>query len=473
VDEVLDAHRRRSCRIGGELARRVRLLHHAAVIVMKFGGSSVGDGATIALVADLVAARLPQRPALVVSAHAGVTDALLDLAARAVAGDADVGAIERRHRTVLAELSLPADLLDPLLAELRDHARGIRLVGAANGKVMDHLASYGERLCARTVAACLRRRGVPAWAVDAWDLGLRTDSAFGRARPLPDDGSIGRALAALDGVPVVTGFIAKDLEGNVTTLGRNGSDFSAALVGAAANAAEIQIWKDVDGVRTADPRVVPGALPIREMSFDEASELSAFGSKVLHPATMAPAMARGIAVRVLNTRAPDAPGTRIVAGAVRDGRPVRAIAHRLGLSTCAVAAQRILPQHAFLARLFELLAAHGVDAGPFAVSPGAATFALDAAAADGLLPDLKQFGDVRVERDQALVGVVGEGGAMGRGAAAIVLSTLAEAGVPVRCTSQGARGSTLAVVVADTDCRRAVVRLHERFFPGAAAPKGA
>lgn len=435
---------------------------------MKFGGSSVSDGRTIRQVAALIGERTAQRPVVVVSAHAGVTDALLALGQQAVRGEASTAVIAQRHRAVLAELDLPQDLLDPLLAELADYVRGVALVGAANPKVMDHLASYGERLCARTVAAFLRKSGTAAVAVDAWDLGLVTDSAFGRARPLPDDGRIGANLAAVDGVAVVTGFIAKDQDGHVTTLGRNGSDYSAALIGAAGKAAEIQIWKDVDGVRTADPRLVPMALPIREMSFDEASELSAFGSKVLHPATMAPAMGRGIPVRVLNTQAPKAPGTLIVAGSVRDGRPVRAIAHRLGLWLCTVTAQRVMPQHAFLARLFELFATRGIDVSPVAVSPGAVTFAIDATLGESVLADLRQLGDTRVERDQALVGVVGEVGAMGTGAAAMVLSTLAESGVSVRGTSQGARGSTLAVVIADTDCRRAVVRLHERFFPTSA-----
>ncbi|MSR38581.1 MAG: aspartate kinase [Planctomycetes bacterium] len=432
---------------------------------MKFGGSSVSDGRTIRQVAAIVQERAQQRPALVVSAHAGITDALLAMAEKAAAGDADTNAIAARHRDVLAELCLPHDLLDPLLDELADCVRGVQLVGAVNPKVMDHLASYGERLCARTVAAFLSAEGLPANAVDAWDLGLLTDSAFGRARPLPDEGRIGRAIALLAGVPVITGFIAKDREGHVTTLGRNGSDYSAALIGAGVKAAEIQIWKDVDGVRTADPRLVPAALPIREMSFDEASELSAFGSKVLHPATMAPAMSHGIPVRVLNTEEPMARGTLIVAGSVRDGRPVRGIAHRLSLLLCTITAQRIQPQHVFLARLFELLSARGVDVSPIALSPATATIAIDSVLAESLLPELRTLGDVRCERDQALVGVVGEVGAMGGGAAAMVLSTLAESGVPVRCTSQGARGSTLAVVINDTDCRRAVTKLHERFFP--------
>jgi aspartate kinase len=411
-----------------------------------------------------VRGELAEKPVVVVSAHAGVTDMLLALARNAAAGDAATEAIAGLHRRILADLGLPQDLLDPLLLELADLARGIRLVGAASPKALDHLASFGERCCARTTAAALRAAGVPAVAVDAFDLGLCTDSQFGRARPLPDNGRMAKAIAAVAGVPVVTGFIAKDEGGNITTLGRNGSDYTAALVGAALGADEIQVWKDVDGVRTADPRLVPTALPIRSMSFDEASELASFGSKVLHPATMLPAMARGIAVCVRNTVDPAAAGTRIVAGVVSEGAAVRAIAHKEPVAMLTLESQRMQPQHDFLARVFEALAARAVDAGPIVVSEAAVTFAVEAAPAEALLVALEPLGSVRIARNMAVLGVIGDGRAMAHGAAAQVLDTLAAVGVAVHCASQGAHAGTLALIVADSDCRRAVVALHARFF---------
>lgn len=436
------------------------------VIVMKFGGSSLGDARSIQQVVGIVRDELQRQPVVVVSAHAGVTDQLLALATAAATGDVDLGAIAGRHRAILEGLGLPTGLLDPLLAELADLARGIRMVGAASAKVQDHVASFGERCCARTVAAALRQAGVAAQAVDAFDLGLLTDSQFGRARPLPDNGRMARAMAGIQGVPVVTGFIAKDQLGNITTLGRNGSDYTAALVGAALGAGEIQVWKDVDGVRTADPRLVPKALPIRDMSFDEACELASFGSKVLHPATMLPAMARGIPVCVRNTADPAAPGTRIVAGVQPEGRGVRAIAHKEPMSLLSLESQRMQPQHDFLARVFEVLAGCAVDVGPIVVSEAAVTFAAAAAEADALLVALEPLGAVRITRGMAVLGVVGEGRAMAHGAAAAVFDTLARAGVAVACSSQGAHAGTLALVVADADCRRAVQALHARFFAG-------
>lgn len=439
-------------------------LHDPRVIVMKFGGTSVGDARSIRQVVQIVRQHLDRRPVVVVSAHAGVTDALLELAAKAPSGEADTGAIERRHRTILGELGLPTTLLDPLLQELHDLARGLRLVGAVSPKAQDLLVSFGERCSARTVAAALTEDGVVATAVDAFTAGLRTDSQFGRARPLPDDGRIARHLAAVHGVPVVTGFLGGDERGNVTTLGRNGSDWSAALFGAALGAEEIQIWKDVDGVRTADPRLVPDALPIRSMSFAEVCELASFGSKVLHPAAMVPAMQKGIPLRVRSTLEPSAPGTVIEAGPTV--RPtVRAIAHRAAVSLVAVTSQRLLPQHAFLARVFQELDELQCDVGPVAVAEGAVTFAVDAPLADAVTRRLAASGDVRVEPGQAMVGVIGDPAAFERGGAAEVLATLATAGVVVRCAGQGALDSTVAFVVARADLHRTVRLLHQRFFP--------
>ncbi|MFO1076632.1 MAG: aspartate kinase [Planctomycetota bacterium] len=436
---------------------------------MKFGGTSLGDAPSLLQVVEIVHRQLARHPVVVVSAHAGVTDGLLALASAAATGAPDPAAIEARHRDILHRLGLPGDLLDPLLDDLRDLVRGLRLVGNVSPRAVDLLLSFGERLSARTVAGALRVAGIPATAVDAFRAGLRTDSAFGRARPLPDDGRIARAIAAVEGVPVITGFVAADEHGNITTLGRNGSDYSAALFGAALGAEEIQIWKDVDGVRTADPRLVPGARSIRSMTFEEACELSSFGSKVLHPASMLPAMQGGIPVLVRNTREPSQPGTRIEVGAPGTGTPVVAIAHRRGAAALTVGSRRLMPQHAFLARLFATLDGVGCAIGPVAVSEAAVVVVVDAAGSEAALPQLAELGDVRIERDLGVVGVVGDAEALANGAAGAVLDVLAAAGIPVRCASLGARGSTVSLVLADEAVPRAVVALHARFFAGAAS----
>ncbi|MEO6595288.1 MAG: aspartate kinase [Planctomycetota bacterium] len=439
-------------------------LHDRGVIVMKFGGTSVGDAASIRQVVQVVRQHLDRRPVVVVSALAGVTDALLAVARSAPFGNADTSAVATRHRAILRDLDLPEDLLDPLLRELADLARGLRLVGSVTPQAQDLLASFGERCSARIVAACMRQAGVPATAVDAFTAGLCTDSSFGRARPLPDDGRIAAHIATVEGVPIVTGFIAADSQGHITTLGRNGSDYSAALFGCALAVQEIQIWKSVDGVRTADPRLVPGALPIRYMSFEEACELASFGSQVLHPAAMVPAMQRGISLRVRSTLDPSAPGTTIEANATSARPSVRAISHRSTVALASVTSERFLPQHVFLARVFAELAELQCDVGPVAVSEGCVTFAVDAMAVSAAQSRLEALGCVRVVEDQAVVGVVGSPGAIETSGAADVLHTLAEAGIAVRCASQGAHGSTIAFVVAGRDLARTVALLHDRFF---------
>lgn len=436
----------------------------AAVIVMKFGGTSVGDARSIRQVVQIVRQHLGRAPVVVVSAHAGVTDELLAIAAAASDGPARAAAVADHHRTILRDLGLPADLLDPLLAELVDLARGLRLVGAASPKAIDLLASYGERCSARTVAAAMRAGGVAATAVDAFAAGLRTDGNHGRARPLPDDGRIAKHLAAIEGVPIVTGFVAADELGNVTTLGRNGSDYSAALFGAAVGAEQIQIWKDVDGIRTADPKLVPGARPIRRLGYAAACDLAAFGSKVLHPAAMLPAMQKGIHLAVRNTQEPAAEGTLVVPDA-DDGAPgVRAIAHRANVALVTVESPRLSPQHTFLARVFGALDAAGCDGGPLAIAEAAVTTAVDAGRSAAAAAALAGIGEVRVEPDHAVVGIVGAPRALGADAAAAVFTTLAGLGIGVRCAGQGPHGGTLAAVLRAGELARAVVALHSRFF---------
>lgn len=434
------------------------------VIVMKFGGTSVGGAAAIRQVVDVVRSQLERCPVIVVSAHAGVTDALLGVARAATRGEADTEAIISRHREILAGLELEEQLLDPLLDELRDLARGVRLVGEATPKVIDAVASYGERLSARVVAAALTADGIKATAVDAFDAGMRTDSSFGRARPLADEGRLLRHLSAVQGVPVLTGFLGADADGNITTLGRNGSDYSAALIGVAIDAEEIQIWKDVDGVHTADPRLVAEAKPIRRMSFSDAADLASFGSKVLHPAAMVPAMQHGIPMRVRNTLSPDAEGTTIEAKVASDRPAVRAIAHRSSVALVTVRSHRLVPQHAFLAKVFTGLDAIECDVGPVAVGEAAVTVAVDSAFANRAVQILCAEGEVHIASERAVVGVIGDAPMLENGGIAEVLAELASSDIPVRCAGLGALGSTVAFAVEASCLTQTVQLLHHRFF---------
>jgi aspartate kinase len=267
------------------------------------------------------------------------------------------------------------------------------------------------------------------------------------------------------GVAVVTGYIAKDRAGNITTLGRNGSDYSAALFGAALGAEEIQIWTDVDGVMTADPRIVPTARPIAAMSLDEASELAYYGGKVLHPATIQPAMEKSIPVRVLNTRRPQSPGTVILPSFEEPDVVVRSIVHKQGIHMVTVTTPRMLQQSGYLARVFQACAEHAVDVDLVATSEVSVTMTTDRGEPlEPLRADLGRLGTVTIEDRQSIVCVVGQGIARAVGVPGQVFSALADAGVRVRVISQGAIKVNIAMVVADADAPRAVRALHARFF---------
>ena len=433
---------------------------------MKFGGTSVGGAAAIRQVVEVVRGQLPLRPVVVVSAHAGVTDALQAVARTAAAEEAAIDAIIERHQQILVGLQLDERLLDAELAALRDLARGVRLLGEASAKITDAVLSFGERLSARVVAAALTAKGIEATAVDAFAAGMVTDSSFGRARPVPDDGRMLRYLDEVTGVPVVTGFLGADQDGNITTLGRNGSDYSAALIGVAIAATEIQIWKDVDGVHTADPRLVPDARPIPTMGFEDIANLASFGSKVLHPAAMVPAMQHGIRIRVRNTLSPEAPGTTIEA-TVDDALPaVRAIAHRTSVALVSVRSHRLLPQHAFLARIFAELHEMECDVGPVAVGEAAVTIAIDDANVGRIAASLASLGDVQIASERAVVGVIGDAAVLENGGIADVLKEMVGADISVRCAGLGALGSTVSVAVAAERLTETVRLLHSRFFPG-------
>ncbi|MEM7203815.1 MAG: aspartate kinase [Planctomycetota bacterium] len=435
------------------------------MIVMKFGGTSLGTSDAVRRVVDIVRRVRHRRPVLVASAHAGITDSLEALARRGPRDAAEVTAIETWHRSLLADLGLAAELLEELWGELRDALQSVHHGGEASPRALDRLYSFGERCSVRVVAGFLSQQGLAARAVDAWDAGLRTDAAFGRARPLPDDGRMREFFAAMDEIPVVTGYIAKDADGNITTLGRNGSDYSAALIGHALRAEEIQIWKDVDGVMTADPKLVPHARPIPRMSFEEASELAYWGGRVLHPSALEPAIEGSIPVRVLNTSRPDLDGTSIVARFDEPGEPVRSIVHKR-VHLVHLVAPGVRRHSAVLARMFDAAERFEIDTDVVSSSEASVTLtAAPAARTDEWIAALRQVGAVTVERDHALVSVVGRGVALDRGVAARVLATLAEVEVPVLVISQGANNVNLALVIAEAHLPRAVPALHDAFFP--------
>lgn len=438
---------------------------------MKFGGSSVADAARIARVVEIVRTRRARRPVVVVSALRGATDDLLGLAREARDGNlARLETLSARHREAARDLGVDAAVLEPLLDELGALARGIALLRELTPRTLDRAASFGERLSARLVAGAFTKAGLPARAVDAFDAGLLTDDRFGAAVPLPEaDAALRAHFAAIPELAVVTGFIGRTRGGEITTLGRNGSDYSATILGAALDAEEVEIWSDTDGVMTADPRLVPNARPLAALSFAEACELAWYGGKVLHPHTLVPAMKKNIPVRVLNTFKPEHPGTAILARPAPEdaaASPLKSIAFKRGQIIVSASSPRMTSGPGFLARIFAAFARHEIDVDMIATSEVtvSATTGAERGVADACADLAAEF-EMSVERGLTVVCAVGDGVQSRPGVAADVFSAVADAGVNVRMISQGASRNNVAFVVVDADAPRAVQALHDRFFP--------
>jgi aspartate kinase len=437
------------------------------VIVMKFGGTSLGDRARIDTVVSLVKERLPRKPVVVCSAHSGVTDMLLQGARAAAKGQPDVGPVREREVRMLESLGLPATLVDEELGRLEQMFQGLALLGELTPRSLDAVASFGERMSCKKIAALFKKRRLPATYVQADEAGLLTNSRFTRATPLPEAyENLKRHLAAVKGVPVVTGFIGKDVEGNVTTLGRSGSDYSATIVGKAVGAEEVEIWTDVSGVLTADPRLVPEARPVEQLTYAEASEMAYYGAKVIHPATIHPAIEQGIPVRILNTMDPKAPGTLILPKRKTSGTPVACIASKRGISLVNIVSGRMLGQSGFMATLFDVFRRHDVAVDLIATSEVSVTASVDSEEGlDAAVADLAQVGTVSVERGNGLVAVVGERVQDLSGLAHKVFAALAEVQVPIRAISYGGTKTNLQLVVPEDRTLDAVRTLHRALFP--------
>ena len=441
--------------------------------LMKFGGTSVGDPARVSNLCEIVRGALALQPVVVVSAASKVTDMLLTAARHAAAGTVDASHIEARVTGLLHafgfERALVAAELDGLTAALTQ----IAARREATTELTDLVASYGERISVRFVAAVLTAKGVPATHHDAFDVGMTTDDHFGGAEPLPESEAALReavgALVASGKVPVITGFIGKTRDGRVTTLGRGGSDYSAAVLGAAAGSDEIEIWTDVPGVMSSDPRVVPEAHTIPVLSFDEAAELAYFGAKVLHPKTIHPAVRQGIPVRVKNTFEPSHPGTVITAQGDPGARGARAIAHKKGVTVVNVVSTRMLLAHGFLARIFEVFARHRVVVDLVSTSEVSVSCTVDREdGLDGALRELAGIGEVSVQRDRTLVCVVAAGLFVNPEVCPRIFAALGREGIAVELLSMGASAINVSMVVPGARGDDAVRALHRELFGGAA-----
>ena len=447
------------------------------MIVCKFGGTSVADAAAISRVVDIVDAKLGQQPVVVVSALGGATNMLLDIANKAAGGELLsalqlVEQLRDRHlreaRTLLDGSPDADDVAVEVGAtfdELAHLAEAFKTLGYLTPRSLDAVAAIGELLSSQIVAAAFRARGFDAVCVDARDV-MRTNDFFTKAEP--DVEEIARLaqerlvpLVLQKRIPVMGGFVGATAARVTTTLGRGGSDYSASLVGAAIDATAIEIWTDVDGMLTADPRLIPEARLIERISFDEAAELAAFGAKVLHPATIAPAVQCGIPVYVFNSRNPAAKGTMIAFDAPR--LPVRAIAGKRATTMVKLRSSRMLLAPGFLRRVFEVFETHRTSVDVVTTSEVSVSVTLDDATNLGaILQDLAAFGDVSVSPRAGLLAIVGAGIADDSQAIAQALAALGP--IPVHMASLSATGINFTLVIDDDQVVAAMQRLHAAFF---------
>ena len=448
------------------------------MIVMKFGGTSVQDSAAIERATSIVKARLAQRPVVVVSAMAKVTDQLLAMARAAGAGDRETALklcreLQERHYNTAGELlgtgvftSFHSELASDF-ETLDELLRGIVAVGELTPRTTDLIAAYGELLSSKIVTAAFSARDLPTVLLDSRQC-IVTDNTHTRAAPLFEETNErlrlkGKPLIEAGQVPVMGGFIGATKSGVTTTIGRGGSDFSAAIVGAALDAERIEIWTDVDGMMTTDPNLCPDAKRIKLISFDEAAELAYFGAKVLHPATVLPAVQKNIPVYILNSRNPECEGTRISARVPHCRNLFKAIAAKKRITIVDVAAPRMLLAHGFLKSIFEAFDRHRIPVDVVSTSEVSVSLTVDSnESIPALAADLAKLADVKYEGRKAIVCLVGENLRDTAGVATRVFAELAD--VKTRMISQGASEINLTFVIEEDEVPEVVRRLHRTFF---------
>jgi aspartate kinase len=407
----------------------------------------------------------------------GVTDALL--ASTTIATQQGFNAaikslddtFRRHHHAAQQLLPHSADpfstYLDHAAVRISQLLQTVAGVSATRRATQDAIVSFGELLSSRLLAEALNHRGVKAQQVDPRDC-IVTNDEYTCAAPLMTE-TFARTQQSLRlllderVVPVVGGFVGATREGATTTLGRGGSDYTAAILGAALRSEEIQIWTDVTGVLTADPRVVPDAQTVERLSYSEAAELAYFGAKVLHPKTIQPAIEDRIPVRICNSREPHERGTLVGPQTETSPRTIKAIAHKKGVTTVQITSARMLGAYGFLRALFEVFERHRTVVDVVTTSEVSVSLSLDDdSALPAIVEELERLGTVRVEKEQAIICVVGEGLRGTPGIAARVFSTISD--INVTLISQGASSINFTFAIEESRVEEAVNRLHEAFF---------
>jgi aspartate kinase len=448
---------------------------------MKFGGTSVQDAEAFARVAAIVTGEQENAPVVVTSAMSKVTDALLAAFDLAKKGEVENAILSlephfERHKAVSRELTGEAHQrlfqveLDFAEKELADLLMRVSRRSLPLQMLKDAVVSYGEQLSSRLLAFVCQAKGLNARHADSRRL-IVTDDEYGSAAPIWDETEkiIQLELQFLVNngeIPVMGGFIAASRGGETTTLGRGGSDYSAALVGAALKAREIQIWTDVTGVLTCDPRICPEARTLKTLSYEEAAELAYFGAKVLHPKTIQPAVDLQIPVRVCNSHEPSERGTMILPATQTTPRLVKSIAYKKGITILHITSARMLGAYGFMSAIFQIFERHRTVIDVVTTSEVSVSLTLDNTdALEAVVRDLQRIGTVSIEPNQAVVCVVGSGLRDTSGVAGQIFTAIADFNISL--ISHGASSVNMTFVVEEDLVKDVIKRLHDKFFTGA------
>ncbi len=440
------------------------------MIVMKFGGSSVANAERIKHVASIIKAYQEKKPVVVLSAMGDTTDHLLEAADKAVEGIVDVAGVAKLHEDTAAELGINIDTIQALLVELKQLLTGISMLKEVSKRSRDYLVSFGERMSVRMMAAYLENQNIPAQFYDSWDIGFKSDSNYMSAELLDEvwetiPAGLNEYKNGTDlRIPIVTGFIAKDAKGNITTLGRGGSDLTATMIGAAMHAEEVQTWKDVDGILTTDPRVVKDAKPVPEVTYEEAQELAMFGAQVLHPRSMVPVRKTGTPVRVKNSYNITSPGSIIVEKHSGKVPPVCAITTVKHITLIDIISSRMLGAAGFLAHIFNNFLKWNISIDVIATSEVSVSLTVNTKSdLSGLVKDLEQASEVTVRTGKSIVTIICDA-AHSSAILASGFEALADEGINVQMISQGASKVNISMIVDDDEADKTVQILHNAYF---------
>jgi len=449
------------------------------MIVMKFGGTSVEDAKAMRTVIEIVRREQNRRPIVVLSAISGATNILLQSARTAQEGKLDdaillLNGLFDRHVTLMENLiddrSANQQLIasfKPRFEELRNLCRGIAILGERTNRSLNAIASVGELLSSQILSEAIRDQGLPVKCVDARSF-MITDSQFVSAVPQFDQintktKEILAPLIASNVIVVTQGFIGSNAQGITTTLGRGGSDYTASIIGASLDAEEIQIWTDVNGVLTSDPRIAPAAQKLRMISFREAAELAYFGAKVLHPSTIFPAVKKNIPVVVLNSKRPENSGTRIVSNPPKTNVPVKSIACKRGITVVNVQSLRMLMAYGFLESIFSVFNKYATSVDLVSTSEVAVSLTIDnTSKLDKIAAELSTFAEVSILEKQGIICIVGDQMRSTAGVADQIFHALRE--INLVMISQGASEINMSLVIDESQVDEAVRRLHKHFF---------